>query len=715
MAESEEREKLVEVGRNAWRIERAQAFAPLVDGEEVFAAVRSSMIKARRRICILAWEFHSQAVMRRDGEDDGYPAELGPFLDALLEEREELEVFVLVWDYALIYVQEREWRIFSRWLKNPHPRLHFVEDESAPSGASHHQKVVTVDEAVAFCGGLDLSISRWDTNEHKLRDERRIDPDGKRYSPYHDVHAVLDGTAAEALRELVAERWRRGTGEPLPAMPEGGVKDAWPDGVGKPFEEVEVAFTRLFASASERPTEIEQMHLDLFAAARRHIFIENQYFSSQSMCRALAERLEEEDGPEVVLILPRQTSGWLVESTVGLLRDRLLEQLHEADRHGRLRTLAPEVSSDGETDYVYVHSKVVVVDDRILKIGSSNLSNRSLSVDSELDMTLEFEEADREVCHFRQRLLGMHWGLSREEWTELEEEEGGMLAALDKKGEGEGKESGHWLAPLSYGCESELQRKLADTQLLDPEDPIDPEFLLRKELGEDERPFVWRRALKILASIVAALVLGFGVYWAWGAFLDEKAAKDYLAMVKESAWAPVIVFLIFTLGGAMGVPLNFMLVTTAIVLGSRFAMLYGISGALVSSCIGFYMGNLLGKPLIRRFGSDSVEAVSRKLGERSFRSVAFIRLIPVAPFFIVNMVAGASHLKFKQYLIGTVLGMAPGMSAVVLLADRAEAAARDPRLENLLTLAAVLAAIVGAVIYLRHALGGESVGEKDDE
>jgi len=284
---------------------------------------------------------------------------------------------------------------------------------------------------------------------------------------------------------------------------------------------------------------------------------------------------------------------------------------------------------------------------------------------------------------------------------------------LDNRGGGE--EAGHRLVPLSYGCESELQRKLADTQLLDPEDPIDPEFLLRKELGEEERPFVWRRVLKILASIVAALVLGFGIYWAWGAFLDEQAAQDYLAMVKESVWAPVIVFLIFTLGGAMGVPLNFMLVTTAIVLGSRFAMLYGISGALVSSCIGFYMGNILGKPLIRRFGSDSVEAVSRKLGERSFRSVAFIRLIPVAPFFIVNMVAGASRLRFKQYLIGTVLGMAPGMSAVVLLADRAEAAARDPRLENLLTLVAALAVIVGAAILLRRALGGRSEGEKDGE
>lgn len=699
----DEQGKLIELGRNAWRCEQARAFTPLIDGEETFAAIRSSMKKAEARIFILAWEFHSQMCMLREGEDDGYPSELGPFLNRLLDEKEELEVYVLVWDYAIIYAQEREWKIFSDWMKNPHSRIHFKADDTAPAGASHHQKVVTIDDSVAFCGGLDLSISRWDTCQHRFEDEHRTDPDGTRYSPYHDVHAVLDGDAAEALRNSASDRWRNATGHSLSELEGKGCGDAWPENVDKVFCDVEVAISRFFASPRQEVTDVEQLHLDLFASAKDHIFIENQYLSSDSLCDALAERLRESDGPKVTLILPRETSGWLVESTVGLLRDRLLEKLFEADEHDRLKVVAPEVEGDdGEIEYVYVHAKVVVVDDQILKIGSSNLSNRSMRVDSEMDLTLEFGEPNEAIERFRHRLTGMHFGMSDQEWAERERS-ADAHEALDKAMESGGK-AGHRLADLPYGCENDLQRLLADTQLLDPDVPVDPEFLIRKSIDKQERPFVWKNVLKIGSSLVAALVLGFAIYWLWGELLQKEMAVAWLSAIEENGWSGLIVLVVFAIGGSIGVPLNFMLVTTAMVIGSRFAILYGIPGALLSSCIGFYLGAALGKPLVRRFGSEAVESVSRKLGERSFRSVAFIRLIPVAPFFIVNMVAGASYLKFKHYIVGTTLGMAPGMAAVVLLANRAEAAARRPGWGTILTLVIVVALLVGLFLFLRRAL-----------
>ena len=408
----------------------------------------------------------------------------------------------------------------------------------------------------------------------------------------------------------------------------------------------------------------------------------------------------------VTLILPRETSGWLVESTVGLLRDRLLEKLFEADEQGRLKAVAPQVGKDDEElEYVYVHAKVVIIDDRILKIGSSNLSNRSMRVDSEIDLTLEFTEPNEAIEQLRHQLTGMHFGLSSEEWAKREKE-ANAYEALKEAMESSGKD-GHRLVDLPYGCENDLQRSLADTQLLDPDVPIDPEFLIRTSIEKEERPFVWKRVLKIGSSLVAALVLGFGVYWLWGETLQKEMAVSWLTSIEESGWSGLIVLAVFAIGGTIGVPLNFMLVTTAMVIGSRFAIMYGIPGALLSSCIGFYLGRALGKPLVRRFGSEAVELVSRKLGERSFRSVAFIRLIPVAPFFIVNMVAGASYLRFKHYLVGTTLGMAPGMTAVVLLANRAEAAARRPGWDTILTLVIVVALLVGLFIFLRRALNNK--------
>lgn len=693
---------LLQEGNNCSSINHANDFGVLVDGEEYFAALRSALIKAKRRICILAWEFHSQTSLVRKDVADHYPTEIGELLNALLEEREELEVYILVWDYALIYLAEREWKIFSDWLNEPHPRLHLVSDKTAPNGASHHQKIVTIDDHLAFCGGLDISISRWDTCQHLAQDERRINPDGEKHDPYHDLHTAMNGEAATALRTLFDDRWKNATGDSLPSLHEQSNPPSYYDFLPKQFSDVDVAISKIQASPSESPTEVEQLHLDLFAAARKTIYIENQYFSSKAICDALAKRLHVKDGPQVVIILPLTNSGWLVDSTVGLLRDRLLELLKEADPHDRLRIYAPVVKDDSSKEIgIYVHAKLLIIDDRILKTGSSNLSNRSMRVDSECDLTLEFSKAHDNLRFLRQRLLGQHHGLSPEEWADHESKAESLVEALDTL---ETDSFDHYLKPLSYGCDSDLKRRLADTQLLDPEDPIDPEFLIQKNLSDEERPYVWKRVVTLVSTLATAALLGAGIYWLWGERFGQEDALAFGRSIAESPWSPLIAFAIFSIGGSIGIPLNFMLITTAIVMGSRFAITYGVTGALLSSVIGFYLGELLGKPLIRKFGSKPVDAVSRKLGERSFRSVAFIRLIPVAPFFIVNMVAGASQLKFKEYAIGTVLGMTPGMCAVVLLANRVEAAARQPGWLTFASLAVVVGLLVLLVNYLKKSL-----------
>ena len=89
------------------------------------------------------------------------------------------------------------------------PRFHFRLDGMHPKGASHHQKMVVVDDAVAFVGGIDLSRWRWDTPSHQPDDPRRIDPDGRPYPPFHDMMMMVEGEVAERLGELARERWRR--------------------------------------------------------------------------------------------------------------------------------------------------------------------------------------------------------------------------------------------------------------------------------------------------------------------------------------------------------------------------------------------------------------------------------------------------------------------------------------------------------------------------
>src|SRR5688572_13123231 len=163
---------------------------------------------------------------------DGYPEELGAFHKEVVRRNRELRMYVLSWDFAMVFALDREWVPLYKfgWKTHPAPRLSFHLDGKHPPGGSHHQKVVVVDDAVAFVGGLDLSHGRWDTPEHRREEPNRRDSQGRAARPNHDVQAIVDGAAARALGELCRDRWQRGTGRrsiPL-AHP---AADPWPSTV----------------------------------------------------------------------------------------------------------------------------------------------------------------------------------------------------------------------------------------------------------------------------------------------------------------------------------------------------------------------------------------------------------------------------------------------------------------------------------------------------
>jgi phosphatidylserine/phosphatidylglycerophosphate/cardiolipin synthase-like enzyme len=153
----------------------------LIDASTYFAAVRSALKQARRSVFIIGWDLDSRTqLVGSDCEaNDGWPADLGDFLTRLARERTHLTVHLLAWDYAVLYALEREPFPSLKLGWNTPSRVRFRLDNALPVGASHHQKIVVIDDAVAFSGGLDLTIRRWDTNHHRIDDPRRLDPAGK--------------------------------------------------------------------------------------------------------------------------------------------------------------------------------------------------------------------------------------------------------------------------------------------------------------------------------------------------------------------------------------------------------------------------------------------------------------------------------------------------------------------------------------------------------
>jgi phospholipase D1/2 len=320
-------------GRNCWRTAIARRVAFLIDSAAYFAAFAAAAEQAQESIFIVGWDVDSRACLVPDGEPDQEPSELGAFLEALAARRRGLHIHVLEWDFAVIFALEREALRMRQQRWQTHRRVQFRMDGVHPAGASHHQKLAVVDDVMAFVGGIDLTIRRWDSAEHRAQDPRRADPAGHTYPPIHDVQVAVDGEAATALGHLVRERWRRATGRRLRPS-QGGKSDPWPSGLTPDLEQVSVAIARTEPAynGNSEVREVKALNLDAIAAAQRSIYIESQYFTSAAIGNALANRLLEASGPEIVLVLPHRASGWLEQSTMDVLRVRLLRRLCAADQ-----------------------------------------------------------------------------------------------------------------------------------------------------------------------------------------------------------------------------------------------------------------------------------------------------------------------------------------------------------------------------------------------
>lgn len=458
---------LLEVGATVSRTAHADRIAFLVDAEAYFAALRSAITRARESVLILAWDIDSRLrLIRGDADASGLPVELAPFLSEVLGTRPDLHIQVLCWDFSAIYTLERELlpRLKMDWAT--HDRLHFALDDYHPPGASHHEKLVVVDDRVAFIGGVDLGRRRWDTSRHLPDDPRRTSPSGDRYPPFHDVQAVVEGKVAHVLGEHARERWRAATGESLSAPAE--LDDPWPEGVVASIRDIDVGIVRTHPQYDDQPecVETERFYRRLIARSERHIYAENQYLTSDAVAEAFARKLGGDDPPEVVLVTARENSGWLEKAIMGGLRAGFRRRLREADRRDRLRIYYPTVG-DGVSPNV--HSKLTIVDDRWAYIGSANFSNRSMGLDSECGLAIGADRRDDvagALRELRTRLLSEHLGVEPEVLRTAEEERG-LVAAVDSLRGGR-----HTLVPLETN-EEELTGVLEPVaRLADPDRPL---------------------------------------------------------------------------------------------------------------------------------------------------------------------------------------------------------------------------------------------------
>lgn len=449
--------------KSFWRVAPAARMNIIVDADDYFRHARSAMLKAKRRIMLVGWDFDARIELTDEKRLEGEPPNIGGFIHWLVERTPGLEIYLLRWDIGAFKTLMRGANLGTliRWMR--HPRIHTRLDSFHPTGASHHQKIVVIDDCVAFCGGIDMTSERWDTRSHRDNDQRRR-IGRKPYGPWHDATSALEGPIAAALGKLARDRWSRAGGGPL--RPVAHDNDCWPDELQPQFRNIDVgiARTRPKMPRCREVREIEELFVSQIMAAKKNIYAESQYFASRRIAEAIATKLAEKNGPEIVIVNPLTAEGWLEPVAMDTARARLITALKARDHHGRFRIYVPRTSR-GQP--IYVHAKVMIVDGTILRIGSANMNNRSMGLDTECDVAIHATGKDAAtVAAIRDDLLAEHLGVSPQTVTRQISERGSLIAAIEHL-RGKGRSLREYVVPEL----SSVEEWLADNEVLDPESP----------------------------------------------------------------------------------------------------------------------------------------------------------------------------------------------------------------------------------------------------
>ncbi len=695
-------EKIVRAERNCYRIAQADQVDLLVDAAAYYRALYRCITQAQERIVFLGWQFDSRVSLLRGEEADQarYPVQFLPLLQKITEERPHLQVYILAWDHSIVFAPEREWFQSYRFQQATGDQIHFVFDNFHPAGGSHHQKIVLVDGIAGFCGGLDICGDRWDTRQHRRQNPLRKNEDGTPYSLFHDVQIAVQGEVVPVLEEIFLDRWAAATGERLlPVRTDRARRFDFPRTLRLSAGPVSVSRT-LPVGTCGRTTpvqEIARFYDDAIASAERLILIENQYFTSRRVFEALHKRISDTSRPgiEVIVILPQAAQNWKEELAIGFEQRRMLQRLEAAAKanHCPLGIYTPIKTGKAPLPPtpIYVHSKVLVIDDRILSVGSANTSNRSLGLDTECNINIEADgdPRRREIARACHTLLGEHLEQSADAVESLIQKKG-WVAALDSVSGQSGR-----LHKLNDAFpETWIDQVLPEGICFDPESPLSPEDLFEKlfsppivpsiqeedvleekeqEARQKSEPSAGGATTKTFlkgSPLFFLPLIGVLLYF----FLQRKgidlrAWMTTLDEARASHWTVPLFMVGTVVASIISFPLIFFLILGGILFGAYWGTLLNWTAALAGATASYFLGLYLGKPLFRRFSQKRAPALADWIKQKGFWAILILRVVGVFPFTVVNFLAGASRIRLSYYLLATALGMLPGTFLISYFAD----------------------------------------------
>lgn len=692
---------LLKENQNCYKRSRAQRCAFLIDGENYFAALHQTLKKANSSIYISGWDIHSRTKLVRGGQKEE-PEELLELLKDLTSRKKGLKVKILLWDYTTLFLADRELLPELKFEQNASHRIDLELDDKHPFGASHHEKIVVIDDKMAFCGGLDLTARRWDTREHKPKLKERKDPSGKEYNPFHDHMLFVQGDCAKHLGELFRERWKRATGKDIEPP------DEKPDKESDVFDEslssgilhdVEVSIARTRGSFKAYPEirEIEKAYIDLIDSAEDLVFIENQYLTSEAVCDAIEVSIKKEKGPRIIVLLPERWGSWLEEKIMWAMRKRKIIELRKADKGGRLELYTCKLAG-GKRNVLKIHSKIMTVDNRYVMIGSANLSNRSMGLDTECNLIVDCsndEQKQKVVNRFRADLLAEHSGMPADKF-DLENLKNGPLSKILQGQENKSR----FIEEIEPVEPDDLDEIISESRLGDWEKPISvenflDEFVYRSD--SDNGRVNLRRVLTAIGTLTGIIIVALAlvIFFGSGDYYGTDKLREIFSYAELSDITFPLVILIYVVAGLLFMPLSLLIGATVFAFEGTEAFIYILIGTLAGALSGFSVGLLLGKDIISKLFGLKFKRLSQKFSNRSLLPLSVLRLLPITPFSLENLVCGALKINILHFLAATLIGILPGAVSLVMFKKSLVAALSEPSLLNI-----AVAVFIVAIIFV---------------
>jgi phosphatidylserine/phosphatidylglycerophosphate/cardiolipin synthase-like enzyme len=358
----------------------------LVDGAAALPRLAEELRKARSHVHLAGW--HVSPYFRL--EDGGRRTELKGLLAELAE---RIDVRVLVWAGSPLplFRPDRKDVQGVRHALEHGTRIKVATDPKERPLHCHHEKIVVIDDRVAFVGGIDLTTlagDRFDFPGHPARGRLG----------WHDAAVAVRGPVVQDVAEHFRLRWQDVTGETLPP-PQGSRRAGSTE-----LQFVRTVPEHVYDALPDGDFRILESYTRALRSAQRLVYLENQFFWSSEIAEILQRKLERppSDDFRVLLVLPSNPNNGADDT-----RGQLADLIDCDDGAGRVLACALQALGDEEPGPVYVHAKIGIVDDRWLTIGSANLNEHSLFNDSEANLVTRDEELVRAA---RLRLWSEHLG-----------------------------------------------------------------------------------------------------------------------------------------------------------------------------------------------------------------------------------------------------------------------------------------------------------------